>query len=356
VTNIFSASRTLQAINPLTDSRWESFLDRHPRSSVFHTRSWLQALQRTYGYEPIAFTTSPSGVELDNAVVFCVVKSWLVRARLVSLPFSDHADPLLDDPADLPKLLQFLERGQEEGKWTSIELRPVNAGMLFADWADFKDGQNYALHLLDLRPNLDALFRALQKDSIQRKILRAKREGVTCDEGRSDLHLREFYRLTVLTRRRQQVPPPPLRWYRNIIDCLGANATIRLARKNNLAIAAILTLSHKQTSTYKYGCSDARYQNLGGSPFLIWNAIEQAKIAGHTQFDLGRSDVSNVGLMTFKSRFGTVQSNLTYKKFPERRNNRGDDNRKLKAAKRVFAILPDGLFVLAGKLLYPHIG
>ena len=349
-------SRTLQTIDPLKDSRWESFLHRHPRSSVFHTKSWLQALQRTYGYEPIAFTTSPLGAELDNAVVFCLVKTWLVSPRLVSLPFSDHADPLLDDPADLSNLLQFLEKGRAEHKWASIELRPMNAGMLFTDWAAYKDEHNYALHLLDLRPNLDVLFHAMQKDSIQRKVLRAKREGVTCEEGRSDAHVREFYRLTIVTRRRQGLPPPPLRWYRNIMECLGENSAIRLACKNNQPIAAILTLSYKQTLTYKYGCSDARYHKLGGMPFLLWKAIEQAKLAGDTQFDLGRSDLSNPGLITFKSRFGTVQSKLTYKVFPGDRDDRGMYSRRLKAAKRVFSILPDRMLVLAGRLLYPHIG
>jgi hypothetical protein len=51
-----------------------------------------------------------------------------------------------------------------------------------------------------------------------------------------------------------------------------------------------------------------------------------------------------------------VQSKLTYKVFPGHRDDRGVYSRRLKAAKRVFAILPDRMLVLAGRLLYPHIG
>src|SRR4029077_6527383 len=98
-------SRPFQLIEPLKDRRWEDFLQRHPRSSIFHTKSRLHALHRTHRYESVAFTTTPAGKDLENAVVFCVVKSSLVGPRLVSLPFSDHTDLLLDNQNDLSNLL-----------------------------------------------------------------------------------------------------------------------------------------------------------------------------------------------------------------------------------------------------------
>jgi hypothetical protein len=44
-------------IDPLLDPRWPEFLQRNPRASIFHTVGWLDALKRTYGYEPVAYTT-----------------------------------------------------------------------------------------------------------------------------------------------------------------------------------------------------------------------------------------------------------------------------------------------------------
>ena len=58
-------SVTTYTINPLVDPRWPDFLRRHPNASVFHSPGWLDALQRTYGYEPVVYTTSPPGTELE---------------------------------------------------------------------------------------------------------------------------------------------------------------------------------------------------------------------------------------------------------------------------------------------------
>ena len=43
----------------LSDSRWDELVSRHPRASVFHERGWLEALVRTYGYEPFVLTSTP---------------------------------------------------------------------------------------------------------------------------------------------------------------------------------------------------------------------------------------------------------------------------------------------------------
>src|SRR5437879_4363805 len=101
-------------IDPAQDQRWVEFLQRHPRASVFHTPGWLDALQRTYGYEPVVLTTSPASQELSNGVVFCCVSSWLTGRRMVSLPFSDHCEPLVDRPVDLEDLTRSLEQDVKE--------------------------------------------------------------------------------------------------------------------------------------------------------------------------------------------------------------------------------------------------
>src|SRR5271165_2171364 len=80
-------------IDRTIDERWEDLLQNHPQASIFHTRGWLEALRKTYGYAPVAFTTSPLGYRLTNGVPFCEISSWLSGRRLVSLPFSDHCTP-----------------------------------------------------------------------------------------------------------------------------------------------------------------------------------------------------------------------------------------------------------------------
>src|SRR5690349_16854880 len=92
-------------VNPLSDSRWDLLVRRHPFGTVFHSPSWLRALNRTYGYYPVALTTSPPDSELSNGLVYCHVSSWVTGRRLVSLPFSDHCDSLISATSDADSLL-----------------------------------------------------------------------------------------------------------------------------------------------------------------------------------------------------------------------------------------------------------
>src|SRR5579864_2826368 len=84
-------------IDPLLDSRWRALVDEHPDASVFHRVEWLQALHSCYGYVPVAVSYGLPGGPLHNGLVYCEIRSRLTGNRLVSLPFSDHCEPLLSN-------------------------------------------------------------------------------------------------------------------------------------------------------------------------------------------------------------------------------------------------------------------
>lgn len=305
----------------------------------------------------MAFVLSGPGQPIQDAMVFSLVKSWLVGPRLVSLPFSDHAEPLVYSQESLLKLLAILEKGRAQGKWQSVELRPPSSENSLTDWPNYCDGQQFILHNLDLEPKLNQLFRGMHKDSTQRKIRKALREGLCYEEGRSEAHLRKFFRLSVMTRRRKSLPPPPFEWFRNVVASLGERAKIRIATTKRGELAgAVLTLNFKDTMLFKYGASDARFHNLGTMPFLLWQAIEEAKNTGANRFDFGRSEISNPGLIRFKDHFGAKRSALNHKVFPATSWEASAETWKMALAKKVFARLPDNALILAGKLIYPHIG
>src|SRR5215469_8086425 len=87
----------LYSLDPITDRRWDEFVAVHPNSSAFHRSEWLKSLADTYGYRPLVFTHSSPQTKLSDGIPFCEVKSWITGKRLVSLPFSDHSEPLLTD-------------------------------------------------------------------------------------------------------------------------------------------------------------------------------------------------------------------------------------------------------------------
>ena len=340
-------------LDPLHDPRWGALVDSHPRASVFHSTSWLRALQTVYGYEPVVVTTCPPGARLTNGVVFCRIKSWLTGRRVVSLPFSDHCEPLVDTADEFDYLLVRMRRYVDEDKYKYIEIRPVSC----EPSGDTRLGRGITncFHRLELRPSTGDLMRKFHKDCVQRKIRRAEREKLQYEEGTSEDLLQKFYRLLVMTRRRQFLPPQPLNWFRGLIAAFGKDLKIRVASKDGLAVASILTLSHKKTMVYKYGCSDSAFNQLGGTALLFWETIQEAKDNGFEELEMGRSDVDNTGLIAFKEHWGATGTLIRYWTYPH--GSAGLlSNWKTRLARHVVSIVPDRALEAVGKLLYRHIG
>jgi len=341
-------TRRVRLIDPLTDAGWEDLVRQHPRASAFHLRGWLEALRETYGYCPIVLATGRG--PLQNGVVFCEVRSWASRPRLVSLPFSDHCEPLVDDPDALRAILDFVEGEMANGRWRSIEVRPtttVPKGM--------SEGSAYFRHTLDLAKPEDRLFAAFHPSSIRRAVRRAEREGLCYEAGRSEELLSAFYALLGRARRRHGVPPQPLDWFRNLVARLPGELAIHAARKDGVVVAAILTLTFRNTILYKYGGSDERFHRLGGMPFLFWRVIRNARAQGLERLDLGRSDLHQTGLVTFKERLGAARSGLTYYAHPARRPGTALHGIR-RAARPILAHLPVPALNFTGRLFYRHLG
>ena len=68
-----------------------------------------------------------------------------------------------------------------------------------------------------------------------------------------------------------------------------------------MPIAAILSLQFRGRRLYKYGCSDARFNKFGAMPWLLWSAIVTGKSNGANEFDMGRTQEDNSGLLAFKN-------------------------------------------------------
>jgi CelD/BcsL family acetyltransferase involved in cellulose biosynthesis len=343
----------LHTTDPLTDHRWDELVASHPNASAFQERGWVEALVRTYGYEPFVLTSSPPGEALTDGILLCRVASWLTGARAVSLPFADHCQPLLNQGRGEKEFASWLQQRCRSDGWKYVELRPLS-------WSETADhalppGRSFGYHVLDLTPTLDEIFRGFHKSSMQRRIRRAEKEGLSYEVGSGEL-LEPFYRLLLITRRRHRLVPQPRAWFRNLLECMGDKAQIRVARKDGIPIAAIFTLRHRSTVMYKYGCSDETFHNLAAMPFLFWKLIVDSKQWGATNLDLGRSDLDQPGLIAFKDHLGARQKQITYFRYPEESQRGAAQASSVRAMRRLVSCLPDAALSMAGNALYRHVG
>jgi CelD/BcsL family acetyltransferase involved in cellulose biosynthesis len=344
----------IHTINPLSDRRWDDLVARHPQASAFHQRGWLEALACTYGYKPLVLTTAADGEPLSDGIVLCRVSSWITGTRLVSLPFADHCEPLLNSHSESADFMDCLRRACDRGRWRYVEMRPLSCAPEVG--AGLRSSGSYWTHELDTTPSLEEIFRGLHKNSFRRKIRRAEKEHLCYETGASQSLLDEFYRLLLVTRRRHLLLPQPRTWFKNLAQFMGDKVQISVARKDGTAVGAMLTLRHQSSIVYKYGCSDERYHKFGVMPFLFWKLVEEAKSSNVSKIDFGRTDLDNEGLVRFKDRFGTTRKLMTYYRYShgtERKTVSGWNSRGFRG---FCSILPDTLFATAGGVLYRHIG
>jgi hypothetical protein len=339
-------------LDPLSDPRWLDLVGRHPDSSIFHTPEWLFSLKQTYGYRPVAFSTS-NARQLKNAIVFCEISSPFTGKRLVSLPFSDHCQPLADF-GQTAEILSDLISKSRTMRWKYLEFRPLHKPS-FPGTSRIFESKRFHFQTINLRPELSALLKNMHDSCIRRKIKRADKENLEYKSGATEYLLNNFRHLFLLTRRRHRLPPPPVSWIRNLADAFRDRLKIHMMFKDGVPAASILTITHKETVVYKYGCSDASFSNLGGTPSLFWKVIQQAKQDGLTSFDLGRSDYGDEGLVEFKQHLGAAASDLIYFRNVPSPNPKSSSALSSLIGPAV-SRLPDPFLEGIGNLLYRHMG
>ena len=165
----------LYEIDPLEDARWLELLERSSAASVFHRPAWLLALRDTYGYRPVAFTNAAPGEPLRNALLFCRVDSWLTGRRLVSLPFSDHCWPLVENDGQLRSLVEQLKQrlSGERRRYIELRLSESTSGL-----NDYPKSESFCFHVIDLEPQSEVIFGRFHKNHVQRTIRKAERSGL----------------------------------------------------------------------------------------------------------------------------------------------------------------------------------
>ena len=311
-------------------------------------------MAETYGFRPVVLTSTPDGQPLLNGIPFCEVQSWITGPRLVSLPFSDHCEPLLSGEEDLAGFIAWIEAERTRCKWKYVELRPrrwkpTGAPSLFPT-------QSFVFHTLSLEPPLTRIFSSFHKDSMQRRIRRAERDGLLYEKGCSEELLDSFYRLLIMTRARHGLPPQPRSWFRSLFANLRSHAEIRVARKGTQAIAAIMSFKFKDTIVDKYACSDHNFHQLGAMPFLFWRLIEESKAEGLKNLDFGRTDLDAPSLIRFKDHFGTVREQSTYFRCGAPSSEAANAGAPMGAARRrLFSLFPRQVSSLVGELFYRHV-
>lgn len=340
----------VEIIDPCVSEEWVSFIKTHPDAGVFHHPSWLRMLRDVYRYRIFAVCMR-AGNEITAGVPFADVRSSILGRRWVSLPFSDHCQPLLPagDTESVRALMTFLKskQGVETPK---IEIRwnLGHAQNLFYE-------EPFVTHLLGLQKDPNAVRSKFHQQSLLRSLVKAEKEGVVVREGTTREDLLKFYNLQVMTRKRLGVPAQPKYFFEGIWKYViePGLGYILIAYKDEQPIGGGVYFEFGRTVYYKYGASDFEYRQYRPSHACMWEAIRRSCVEGYQVFDFGRSDKNNEGLRRFKKEWGSTEMPLGYSVIANTQPKLGSSR-----LNDVFGIVirnsPDFVCKLSGELLYKH--
>jgi hypothetical protein len=337
--------------DPLKVPGWDGMVQSHADYSFFLGTAWAKVLRDSYRFRPTYLVAKKLG-HLSGLVPLMEVRSWVSGRRGVSLPFTDDCPILTSEATTIEDLFTSLTAFGRQARWNYWECRD-GRGLPAAVPAS----RRYYGHTLDLTPGEAQLFDAL-KPSVRTAVRKAELAGVKVETSRTLDALHTYYELHCETRRRHGIPPQPWRFFKNIHrHVLASNSGIVvLARYHQRPIAGAVYFHLGQRAVYKYGASDAAFQELRGNNLLMWRAIQWYARCGCQSFHFGRTDLSADGLRRFKLGWGTREEMISYVKF-DFRNGGFVTEKELTTGRRsrIMQRAPVWVLRLLGELAYRHV-
>ena len=249
-------------------------------------------------------------------------------------------------------MLKEIFKYGKKANWKYIVLRGGNKYLSGTPFA-----ASYCTHSLELTNNDDDIFSSF-RSSTKRNVKKAVKEGVKCKILFSPDAIRRFYSLNCATRRHHGLPPQPFSFFKKLYDSVISKGLgfILLAYYQGKVIAAAVYFHYGGRVIYKYGASDKRYQHLRPNNLVMWEAIKWYALNDYKEFNLGRTETENRGLLQFKRGWGVKETPLNYYKYDIIKDTFVGEGSPIKSSYSLFKMMPTPILRLTGTILYRHVG
>jgi CelD/BcsL family acetyltransferase involved in cellulose biosynthesis len=295
---------TLTTIEPRIDPRWHE-LTAGPAGSVFTSPPWIRAVCSTYDFVPQARilieddrpTAGLAWVDVDD----------LRGHRLISLPFCDRADPIVDD-LDTWRVLVDGLADPEGPRFTTRTLLPSPA----TDDPRFEQAGLAAWHGTEIDSNSDELWSKLHP-SARRYVSFARRTGLRTEVRCDHDAVLAFHGLHVLLRKNKyRLLAQPAQLFSRIwtefspldgVAMVGAYAGTEL-------VAGALLLQWQDVVYLKFAASHPQWLHRHPNELVYWASLCHAHGRGARLLDWGLSDLEQPGLIAFKDKWASHQRRI----------------------------------------------
>jgi CelD/BcsL family acetyltransferase involved in cellulose biosynthesis len=292
------------SLDPVVDPRWNALV-RARKSSVFQSPAWLGVLRDTYDLDIRADVLLDEAGDPIAGIAYAKLHD-MMDPRIISLPFSDFCDPIVETAEEWEALIHPL---LAEGR--RLSLRCLNAELPRED-ARFEEKNRARWHAVALEREPDDIWASLHP-SARRSIRKARASGVTVRPADTRDDLRAFFELHLKLRKyKYRLLAQPYRFFENIWDAFIApgNGALLLAAIGDEVIGGVLFLEWCDTLYYKFNASSAAHLVLRPNDVVVWEGIDHGRRRGLRYVDFGLSDPEQDGLVRYKRKFATDEKEI----------------------------------------------
>ena len=338
-------------IDPRNDPRWRR-LALGPHGSVFTSPPWIDAVCATYGFTPAAGIL-PGWNGEPRAGLAWVPISDIRGDRVSSLPFSDRAEPLIENSVDGKALADGVITAT-----APLTLRCFDTAVPVGD-RRFERVATAAWHGTPLGGGVEEIRQRLSQHA-RRNIAISERAGVRIEAhpGRDAVH--RFHELHVsLRKRKYRLLAQPGELFDHIWDAFSPSDAIvtMLAHVGDELIAGAVFLTWGDVLYYKFGASHHEHLALRPNDAIFWAGIRWGVERGARLVDWGLSDLDQPGLIAYKRKWASEQRTIvTLRAGGEQARSSSEAGPMLAELTRLLTddSVPDEVTRQAGALLYRY--
>ncbi len=334
---------------------WQAFAQ--ARGTFYHDARWISGLARCLRYRTHWITTTDSD-GIAGAMALAEVPKLTGGKRLVSYPFSFIAGPMATSTAAAHAVLERARALAAEVGSKRLEVKALGPGFEVAP--GFERSGRYTTYRISPEGGEQAVWKRLDRTSVQQRIRKGEKAGVTVVMGESEADWRAMAELEESVQQGHGVPAPPRRMFTELLRGLQREGLVDLylARIPDGRIAAGFVMYKGPTDwIYAFSASVPELiKDYRPTHVLLWAGL-RAAVAANVVLDLGRTAPEQASLAEFKLRWGSATVPLVYDYFPSAGglNQARRDQGSLALASKIWSRLPRPVARL-GSGLFRYLG
>ena len=283
---------------------WNAYVQGHPDGNAFHWYGWYAVYQGAFNFQSIFLAAVNSSGEWCGILPLMLMRDFLGRKFLTSLPFSSYAGLLCSSSEAENALIDKAKILVKELNCVYLELRQDKK---LEQLLTTRDG--FVTMLLETDRSEQDIWKTSLKAKTRNQVRKAHASGLRVVWSKE--HLDQFYDIFSLNMKRLGTPVFPRCFFSLIFAELTEHLGLLTIWHDDTLVAGMILLAGTQGISFPWAASLMEHKHLCPNNMLYWEAIRHASEGPYSYIDMGRS-TPGTGPHLFKQQWGAIEQRLFY--------------------------------------------